>query len=267
MTDGDDLAGSRAETPSILTKAFDLLRAFNAQERVMTLSQLSRASGLPKSTVHRLIARLMDLGAIEQHRNGYRIGLGLLEISSNTPAGSMRDHAMPFLSALHQWSGLTVRLAVLRQFDVVYLEQLERPSSTRTLSGVGQRLPAHCTAIGKALLAWEDLEDLEAFLPDALSRMTPYSITSPQDLILELRKVRADKIAHDHNETQMGLACLAAPVIVHDFAVAAVSVSFDPDDRVDSQVEMALRDTVARIAAGSRSSLAKGREHWFPRER
>ena len=65
-----------AETrPSILSKAFDLLRAFNSGERVMTLSELSRASGLSKSTVHRLLARLIDLGAIEHHRAGYRVGL------------------------------------------------------------------------------------------------------------------------------------------------------------------------------------------------
>lgn len=254
------------EPPSILSKAFDLLRAFNSNERVMTLSELSRASGLPKSTVHRLIARLIDLDAVEQHRSGYKLGLGLLELAANTPAGSMRDLSMPYLAALHRWSGQTVHLAVLRRYDVVYLERLAVAGAPASLSGVGARLPANCTAIGKAMLAWENLEDLEAFLPSPMPMMTPHSTTNVEEFIVELRKVRTDGIAHEHNEAQLGLACIAAPVVVHEFAIGALSISHRADTAASQQIENALRDTAAQITKEVREGLAQGRAHWFPRE-
>jgi DNA-binding IclR family transcriptional regulator len=255
-----------AEPPSILSKAFDLLRAFNSNERVMTLSELSRASGLPKSTVHRLIARLIDLDAVEQHRSGYKLGLGLLELAANTPAGSMRDVAMPHLTALHRWSGQTVHLAVLRRYDVVYLEKLAVAGAPASLSRVGARLPANCTAIGKALLAWENLEDLEAFLPSPLPMMTPHSTTNVDEFVIELRKVRTDGIAHEREEAQLGLACVAVPIVVHEFAVGALSISHRADTEAGLRIENALRETAARIAKEAREGLAQGRAHWFPRE-
>lgn len=253
------------ETPSILTKAFDLLRAFNSRERVMTLSELARASGLPKSTVHRLIPRLIDLGAIEPHRAGYRIGLGLLELGSTTPAGSMRDRAMPNLVALHRATGLTVHLGVLRQFDVVFLENLSR-LGTPSLARVGSRLPANCTAAGKALLAWEAPEYLESSLPSPMPTMTPASTTSVAELLPELRRIRAERLAHERNQAQWGMECLAAPVIVYDAAVAAVSVSYDTETKPGTKTQWMLHETACRIANEVRVNLA-AHPHWFPRER
>lgn len=266
MNDPLDRRSRSPEPPSILSKAFDLLRAFNTNERVMTLSELSRASGLPKSTVHRLIARLIDLNAIEQHRSGYKLGLGLLELGATTPASSVRDLAMPYLAALHRWSGQTVHLAVLRRYDVVYLEKLSRADSPASLSSVGARLPANCTAIGKALLAWENLEDLEAFLPSPMPMMTPHSITGVDELMIELRKIRSTGMAHEHNEAQLGLACVATPIIVHEFAAAAISVAHVAGAEAGQKIEHALRDTAAQIAKGIREGLSHGRAHWFPHD-
>jgi DNA-binding IclR family transcriptional regulator len=254
------------ETPSILTKAFDLLRAFNPHERVMSLSELSRASGLPKSTVHRLLARLVELGAVEHHRSGYKIGLGLLQLGSGTPAGYMRDLGLPHLGQLHRWSGATVHFAVLRQFDVVYLEKLCGPDSPASITSIGGRLPAHCTAIGKALLAHENFDDLADFLPHPLPRMTSRSITDVDLLIGELRKVRDGGIAHEDGEAQLGLSCIAAPVVLNGFAVGAVSLGHRSNEPLPARAEQAVSIAARRIAEDVEAGLAEGREHWFPRE-
>lgn len=254
------------ETPSILSKAFDLLRAFNPHERVMTLSELSRASGLPKSTVHRLLARLVELGAVEHHRSGYKIGLGLLQLGASTPAGYMRDLAMPYLTKLHQWSGHTVCMAVLRQYDVVYLEKLAVNDSPSSIATVGARLPAHCTAIGKALLAHENLDDLRDFLPNPLPTMTLNSITDVEILIEQLRQVRAEGVARESEEAQLGLACLAAPICMNGFAVGAISAGFPASMAPPPNLAGALRTTAAQITRDVEAGLARGREHWFPRE-
>ena len=109
------------DTPSsILSKAFDLLRAFNSNERVMSLTELSEASGLAKSTVHRLLARLVELGAIEHHRGSYRIGIEVFRLGVTSLAASMRDTAISHLATLHRQTGRTVQLGVMRGHEVVF---------------------------------------------------------------------------------------------------------------------------------------------------
>lgn len=259
-------AATTIEPPSILTKAFNLLRAFNPHQRVMTLSELSRAAGLPKSTVHRLLARLVELGAVEHHRSGYKIGLGLLQLGAGTPAGYMRDLGLPHLGQLHRWSGATVHFAVLRQFDVVYLEKLASPGSPASITSIGGRLPANCTAIGKALLAHENFDDLAAFLPDPLPQMTARSITDVATLVDQLRRVRDGGIAREEGEAQPGLACIAAPVVLNGFAIGAVSLGIESGASLPPRAENALALTARRIAEDVDCGLAEGREHWFPRE-
>ncbi|OXR41251.1 Transcriptional regulator KdgR [Nocardia cerradoensis] len=254
------------DPPSILSKAFDLLRAFNPYARVMTLSELARASGLPKSTVHRLLARLVELGVVEHHRGGYKIGLDMLQLCASTPAGYMRDLAMPYLTKLHRWCGHTVHMAVLRHYDVVYLEKLSVSESPTSITSVGARLPAHCTALGKALLAHENLDDLRDFLPRPLPALTPRSITGVEVLIDELRQVRADGVARECEEAQLGLACLAAPICMNGFAVGAISVGFPMEFAPPPNLAGALRATAAQIGSDVDAGLGGGRERWFPRE-
>jgi DNA-binding IclR family transcriptional regulator len=257
-------AATSAEPPSILSKAFDLLQAFAPDQRVMTLSELARVSALPKSTVHRLLARLVGLDAVEHHRGGYKLSLGLMRLGVTTPAGSMRDTALPHLASLYHWTGETVHLAVLRHFDAVYLERIARPDSPVSISGVGARLPANCTAIGKALLAWEDFEDLTDFLPSPMPKLTPWSVSDVDQLIKELGEIREHGLATERNQAQPGLACAAAPILVNGFAVGAVSVSHRADKALNRQVITSLRDCATRIARDVRAGLANGRSHWFP---
>jgi len=246
---------STVEPPSILTKAFDLLHAFNHKDRVLTLSELARAAQLPKSTVHRLLARLIELDAVEHHGAGYKLSLGLMQLGATTPAASMRDLALPYLAGLHRWTGETVHFGVLRQFDVVYLEKLARSNSPVVLSRVGGRLPANCTAIGKALLAWEDLDDLAAFLPSPMPKLTPASVSNVDNLIAELHEVKGHGLARERNEAQPGLSCVAAPVVVRGIAVAAVSVGYVSDTTLNPRVDTALRDTARQIAREVGDSL------------
>jgi DNA-binding IclR family transcriptional regulator len=251
--------------PSILSKAFELLHAFNSNTRVMTLSELARAADLPKSTVHRLLARLIELGAIEQHRSGYRIGIDIFRLGATTPVAASRDLALPHLAMLHRRTGQTVHFAVLRQFDVVYVERFARHNFPSGLSGVGARLPANCTAIGKALLAHEDLEDLEAFMPSPLPKMTEASVTDVGKLLAQLRDICEGGLARERGEAQTGVACVGSPVIVNGFAVGAVSVACPAGSPVDPGLDAALRDTTAQISREIRAGLIRDRAGWFPR--
>lgn len=254
-----------ADTPSILSKAFDILRAFDSVHRIMTLSELARASGLPKSTVHRLLGRLVELDVIEPHGNaGYKIGLGMLRIGTVSPALSMRDSAMPYLGSLQRWTGRTVHLWVLRQFEVVCLEKLDQAGVLPAPGTVGARAPAHCTAAGKALLAHEDLDDLALFLPSPLPAATVRSRTSVDALVRELREVRGSGVAHEADEYRLGHSGIGAAIVVRGFAVGAISIGYPSDDQPAFKTVSALREVVAALSRDLSEGLTPDRYRWIP---
>ena len=255
---------SASEVPSILSKAFDILRAFDSSNRVMTLSEIARVSGLPKSTVHRLLGRLVELDVVEVHGDaGYKVGLGLLRIGAVSPALGLRDEAMPYLHSLCRWTGCAVQLAVLRQFDVVFLETLAGAGLAPPVA-VGARVPAHCVAAGKALLAQEELDDLALFLPSRLPVLTSRSHSSAQVLVRELREVRRDGIAHEVDEYCRGFSGVGAVVMVHGSAVGAISAVYPSGVSAQPKISRAVRETAAGLARELRSRLTPDRLRWIP---
>ena len=254
------------EAPSILGKAFDLLRAFSTADRVMSLTELSRATGLPKSTVHRLLARLVELDVIEHIDTGYRVGLSITQLASAAPANLMRDAALSHMARLHQWSGQTVVLGLLRGLDVVILEQVGAMAWHPLPRGVGTRMPASSAAIGKALLAWDPPEDLEAVLPHPLPKLGPASITDRNELLAELRQVRADNLATQFNETRDGVAGVASAIIIQGEAVGSIGVVYPSSQRLPAPGAHAIRSTTARLGAEIHKQLmmAGQDKRWMP---
>ncbi|WP_217576678.1 IclR family transcriptional regulator [Streptomyces sp. GbtcB7] len=248
------------ETSSILWTARHILGAFSHHRRLMTLSEISRASGVPKSTVHRVIARLMEIEAVERHGDGYRIGMSLFALGSYTPESALRDIAMPHLEELHTRSRQTVHLAVLRGTEVVYLEKLRHPASTPSPSLVGGRNPAHCTAVGKVLLAAQDEEESDRRLRAKLETRTARTITDPLRLRSQLTGIRAAGIGVERGEAAAGLACAAVPVSAGGQTVAAVSVAFPASAGSGEVFHSLLRETAARV---SRSLSAQCTGEWF----
>ncbi len=142
--------------PSVLWKAFDVMNAFSHQNRVLTLSEIARLSGLPKSTTYRILMMLLEAKALERVDNGYTIGIRMFSVGSLSVDARRRELAMPHLERLRRVTRQTVHLAILRDTDVVYLEKLPSLASPGTPAFVGGRLPAHRTGVGKALLAFSD---------------------------------------------------------------------------------------------------------------
>jgi DNA-binding IclR family transcriptional regulator len=258
-------AESAVESSSILIKAFDLLRSFSPERRMMSLTEIARASGLPKSTVHRLLERLVDLDAVERHPEGYCVSLRLSHLGALTPAGHGRDTALPHLAWLHRATRCTVRYAVLRTLEVVYLERLAL-NALEHESAVGARLPATCTAIGKAMLAWADRDALEVELRRSpLPALTASSHTAVGPLLAELHEIRRDGLAHEHDEAQAGWSCIGAPIVVKGQAVAAISLQYPTRQPIERRTQDAVRVTAMRISREFTAALSdEGRERYFP---
>ena len=208
-------------TPTAVIDRISLvLDAFEGPGR-LTLAQIVRRTGLPRSSAHRMLDRLVQLRWLRRSGRDYELGMRLVEL------GSLAVHqdrlvraAGPLLAELHRATGLVVHLAVLDGPDVVYLEKVGDRMIGALPTRVGARQPAHCTAVGKAILAYSD-EDAAV---DLQARKTKYSIASSSQLAVELAKVRAHGVAFEREESLPGFGCVAAPIGNPGEAVAAVSV-------------------------------------------
>lgn len=208
---------------AVIDRVAVLLDAFREAER-LTLSELSRRTGFPRSSAHRMLLQLVRIGWIRRHGHAYELGMKMLEL------GSLAQHhdrvhqaALPVMHELHNATGLVVHLAVLDGPDVLYLEKIGGRFTLSVPSRVGGRQPAHRTAIGKALLASSRI-DAESVMPHPVVGPTPNSIGDAARLRVELARIREQSIAHDRDETTVGVSCVAAAIGDGKNTVGAVSV-------------------------------------------
>jgi DNA-binding IclR family transcriptional regulator len=212
---------AESTTPSaVIDRVSLVLDAFDGPGR-LTLAQIVRRTGLPRSSAHRMLERLVQLRWLRRSGRDYELGMRLVELGSlAVHQDRLHRAASPLLHDLHRTTGLVAHLAVLDGADVVYLEKVGDGMVAAIPSRVGGRQPAHCTAVGKAILAYSDGTDAIDFA----SRKTRYSISSRTQLTSELAKVRARGIAFDREESLPGFGCVAAPIGDPGEAIAAVSV-------------------------------------------
>ncbi len=216
---------------SLVARVGAIMEAFDHQTPVLSLVELSRRSGLPKSTAHRLAEQLRAMGWLERDQRGYRVGMRLFELGGLAAEPSLlRDPALPHLHALASRTGLAVQLGVLDTDEVVYLERVI-VGNYRLPTRQGGRMPAYCTGLGKAMLAFDDGAQrlvLDAELPARASG----TLSTPDRLRDDLERIRSTGVAYDRQESYDGLGCVAAPIRNSGRAIGAVSVT-GPIDRID----------------------------------
>lgn len=216
--------------PAVI-RALDILELFLERESLSASDIVARLD-LPRTTVHELLSTLVDRSYLVQvpgQPTRYRLGLRLFQLGSVFAeqldlAREARRAAEKVAAACDE----TVQVAILDGTDVVYIAKVDSTHPVRMVSAVGRRLPAHCTGLGKALLADLSPEALDARYPAdrTLPGMTPNSITSPAKLRAHLAEVRRAGLAYDDCESNEAVHCVAAPVHDHTGAtVAAMSIS------------------------------------------
>lgn len=200
----------------VLDRALAALEVLASRSTECGLAELCGTLKLHKSTTHRLMMVLEQHRLVEKNPDTgrYRLGLKLFEFGSRAfGAVDLRQHARPYLDRLQRELGETVFFCVLDDGQVFYLEKIESQQSVRTGCSVGSRAPAHCTAVGKAMLAeLGDLELTEIIRRRGLTAMTANTITLPSALKVELKAIRSRGYAIDNEEKEAGLRCVSAPV-------------------------------------------------------
>ncbi|GAA4082034.1 IclR family transcriptional regulator [Nonomuraea soli] len=201
----------RIAAGSSLDRAIDLLVGLSGYCRPLTLTQLCRDTGLPKSTAHRLLGVLCARGLAKRASTGYLLGDLLTAMTSERIPGS-RALVLPFLLDLYETTRQTVNVAVSSGLEVVYVERLYGHNRVPSPSDDHDRAPLHCTAAGKVLLAYDDDLRKALFEHGTLPRMTTRTLPGHGALDRELSLVRRHGLAYGQEEYALGLTCVAAPV-------------------------------------------------------
>jgi DNA-binding IclR family transcriptional regulator len=215
------------EQASLLAKVDAILRAFDPDEPELSLADLARRTGFAKTTVHRITAELVELGLLERSERRYHLGIRLFELGQLMPwHRALRDTALPFMQDLLEATHETVNLAVLEGTEVLYAERIMGHRKVSAPIRVASRLPLHCTALGKVLLAFSPPELTARLVSSGLRPRTPYTIVSPTVLLEQLRQIASKGVAFEHEESVVGIGCAASPVFgPGNRLVAALSVS------------------------------------------
>jgi len=215
-----------AHRESVAERISIIIDAFDATSPTLSLSQMTERTGLPKSTVHRMADQLVDLRWLERTTTGYRLGIRFFEVGGLVHArANLRERALPFLQDLQAATRHSVHLTILEGGEVVILEKLWGHGSPAVPTRVGGRMPAHCTAAGKVLLAYANDQTVDEVINRGLERRTGRTIVVPELFRQELATVRTAHWALETEENVAGTRCVAAPIRGSGRAIAAVSVS------------------------------------------
>jgi DNA-binding IclR family transcriptional regulator len=228
-----------------LDRAAAILGAFDPAHRELTLAALVARCGLPRSTTHRTADRMLRLGWLDKPKDKYRIGNRLFEISGLAPIRhELRESVLPFLQDLYNATRTTVQLGVLDGSQVLVVEKITGHRPMPMLSQVGGTIPAHCSGLGRAILAYSDPGTVDAVLAAGLVARTPRTLTTPVAILRELAAIPDRGWAVDREEGNIGVSCVAAAIFgpLGD-VVAALSVtgptSLVRPDRIGPAVRLA----------------------------
>ncbi|MEU0501082.1 IclR family transcriptional regulator [Nocardia sp. NPDC005998] len=217
-----------AQTPvSMIERMTLILDAFDGSTPTLTLLGLAERTGLPRSTVHRILDQMIRLRWLAHAPGGYRLGMRPLELGGlAADHNEIRDVVSPLLHDLCQRTGMVGHLGVLDGREVLYLDKAGGRLTASIPTRLGGRMPAHTTALGKALLASLEPSIVETSFRDRLPQLTPRTICDKAELHRELTRIRHRQgVALDNEESLTGIACVAVPIRGRGAAVGALSLS------------------------------------------
>jgi DNA-binding IclR family transcriptional regulator len=198
-----------------LVKLVQVLECFSFNDRALSLADICQRTGFPRSTAYRLMSSLREVGFLDQdrERDRYRLGIKLFELGSVALANlDLHREARPMVDALRRISGQAVHLAIFDGVRAVVIQRAESANDAPGASSFIENAPAHCTSVGKAMLAFQPEEIVDRLIARGLPRFTDATLTDGRVLKDELAKVRLRGYAIDDGEHQPGLRCIGAPI-------------------------------------------------------
>ncbi|SEP60855.1 IclR family transcriptional regulator [Streptomyces radiopugnans] len=203
-----------------VTRALDILELFLDGDGILSAPEITRKLGLPRTTVHELVTTLAArsyLVPVPEQPGRYRLGVRTYQLGSRYAEQlDLAAEGQQVARSVAETCDETVHVAILEGADVIYIAKVDSTHAVRMVSAAGRRLPAHCTSVGKMLLASLPPDELDARLPgpgdEPLRAMTENSVTSPEKLREVLAEIRGRGVAVERRESNPDVSCVAAPV-------------------------------------------------------
>jgi DNA-binding IclR family transcriptional regulator len=212
-----EIQPKKKERIQSIDKALDLLEFLSGNGQEIGIAEISEKLNMGLSTVHRILNTLKSRGYVIQNQKTakYRLGIKLFELGCEVQSTkSLIKIIRPYLRKLSKMINETINLAILEAKEVIYLDTIESSETLRTGIVQGTRTPAHCTALGKALLSFlPDSDFKQLYINDeSVISITPKSISSLNELKKELEKVKKQGYALDREESMIGINCVGVPI-------------------------------------------------------
>lgn len=245
----------------VVRSTFMILEELSRSE-LLGLQEVTQNTGIPKSTVFRILSTLVELGYVTREPNrSYRINprLGHL-VSDGAASEALRRLARPLMLELRDTYGETVNLGV-QQFDkVTYLEVVPSEFALRLQESRGASVPLHASALGKAILAYSPQREVEALVRgQKLERVTEHTIDDADAFLAELKRVRNAGVAYDRGEGSMLAICIGAPIVdATGSAIAAMSIS-GPASRFNPKKDSPVIASLVKVTTELSRALAQTR--------
>ena len=268
MPETKDKASTRTGQVQSLTRALSILNVIASSPSGLKLTEISKALKLAPSTTHRMLTTLQEERYVQYDRDSTRWQIGIQAFVTGNCFLSSRDLtsvARPYMRRLMEENGETVNLAISEGDEVIYMAQVESREMMRVYSKPGNRVPLHCSGVGKAILMlMEDSEIERLSVQNGLTRLTEKTIQTIPELIKELHTSRKLGFATDDEEHAVGLRCVAS-VVFDEYAepFAALSIS-GPTARISSERLSELGEKVKSISAEITAALGGRRPTDFP---
>lgn len=226
MTQEKKKAGVQVQS---IARAAEIIQCFRTHTE-LGISEIASEMNLNKSTVYGLVNTLMSYGYLEQNSvtKKYRLGIIFFELGNLFLSRiDIRSEAKELCVPLASKYPATVHIATYSDGEVIYIEKLDRGNSLISASNIGKRAQMHCTGVGKAILAHLPSHYIDQYLRFPLKKLTENTITTREQLDTALEEIRKSGVAMDQEEIEVGLSCIAAPVLQQNGEpILAISLSF-----------------------------------------
>ncbi|WP_319569062.1 IclR family transcriptional regulator [Cohaesibacter marisflavi] len=258
MVKKNDAGGNEAGA-KLFTKMMTVLNCFTRARGQLSISEIVETTGLPRTTVHRIVASLRDVGMLDQdgRRQTYRLGLKMFYFGSVVIANlDLTGNSRPHILSLHQLTGEAVHLHIFDGSHMVCIEREEMGENRLTTLTTIEGAPTYCTSVGKAFLAYQDDKLVNRIAKEeGLEARTEKTITDLSALKKELETVRTNGYAIDDEENELGIRCVGAPIRDSRGQVfASISVS-GTTERMPMPRVLGLASAVANTADEISKSL------------
>lgn len=246
---------------SVVARVCALFEAFEPTDLGVPVAELARRVGLPRSTTHRLVQQLVEVGLLESDGSRVHLGLRMFELGQLVPQQStVRATVSPYLQDLRDATRHTANLAILDGADMIYLDRVPWRGGPRLPFRAGGRHPAHATAMGKAILAHLPTDRVEATYHDGLPAVTPRTITDPAELEGQFEEIRTTGLSFDRGETHLEVCCVASPIFDRAGTVlGAISVTGVAGPADVARCGPAVRNAALNLSRTLRRSMIRAR--------